>query len=101
MRRTDCEGGSPRVRYTTARFRHPAWRRRGSRVAARRTPAAGAVPVIGFLHSASDTLPDPLRGFRQGLKDTGYVEGENVAIVLHWALQLGQWAAKKTAECWS
>src|SRR5262245_3199226 len=38
MRRTDCEGGSPRVRYTTARFRHPA--RRRSRVAARRTRAA-------------------------------------------------------------
>jgi putative ABC transport system substrate-binding protein len=24
------------------------------------------MPVIGFLHSASDTPPDPLRGFRQG-----------------------------------
>jgi hypothetical protein len=57
-----------------------------------------AMPVIGFLHSASDTLPDPLRGFRQGLKDTGYVEGENAAIVHRWAVQLGQWAAKKTAE---
>src|SRR6478609_11690842 len=34
MRWTDCEGGSPRVRYTTARFYHPAWRRR-VRVAAR------------------------------------------------------------------
>jgi putative ABC transport system substrate-binding protein len=40
-----------------------------------------AMPVVGFLHSASDTLPDRLRGFRQGLKDTGYVEGENVIIV--------------------
>ncbi len=44
-----------------------------------------AMPVIGFLHSASDTAPDRLRGFRQGLKDTGYVEGENVAIVYRWA----------------
>jgi putative tryptophan/tyrosine transport system substrate-binding protein len=43
------------------------------------------MPVIGFLHSASDTLPDRLRGFRQGLKDTGYVEGENVATVYRWA----------------
>jgi putative ABC transport system substrate-binding protein len=44
-----------------------------------------AMPVIGFLHSASDTVPERLRGFRQGLKDTGFVEGENVAIVYRWA----------------
>ena len=45
-----------------------------------------AMPVIGFLHPASpDTLADRLRGFRQGLKDTGYVEGDNVAIVYGWA----------------
>ena len=40
-----------------------------------------AMPVIGFLHGqAPDTNADRLRAFRQGLKDTGYVEGENVAI---------------------
>ena len=40
-----------------------------------------AMPVIGFLHPTSpDTNADRLRAFRQGLKDTGYVEGENVAI---------------------
>ncbi|HKF12331.1 MAG TPA: hypothetical protein VKB89_27055 [Xanthobacteraceae bacterium] len=44
-----------------------------------------AMPVIGVLHSASDTLPDRFRGFRQGLKDTGYVEGENVVTVYRWA----------------
>jgi putative tryptophan/tyrosine transport system substrate-binding protein len=44
-----------------------------------------AMPVIGFLHSASDTLPDRLHGFRQGLKDTGHVEGENVATLYRWA----------------
>src|SRR5262249_2804619 len=44
-----------------------------------------AVPVIGVLHFASDTPPDRLRGFHQGLKDTGYVEGENVATVYRWA----------------
>src|SRR5262245_58567081 len=45
-----------------------------------------AMPVIGFLDSRSpDALTDRLRAFRQGLKDTGYVEGENVAIVYRWA----------------
>jgi putative tryptophan/tyrosine transport system substrate-binding protein len=45
-----------------------------------------AVPVIGFLDSTSlDVFADRLRAFRQGLKDTGYVEGENVAIVYRWA----------------
>jgi putative ABC transport system substrate-binding protein len=42
--------------------------------------------VIGFLNPASpDEFADRLRAFRQGLKDTGYVEGENVAIVYRWA----------------
>jgi putative ABC transport system substrate-binding protein len=44
------------------------------------------VPIIGFLHSQSpDGFTESLRGFRQGLKDTGYVEGENVAIEYRWA----------------
>jgi putative tryptophan/tyrosine transport system substrate-binding protein len=45
-----------------------------------------AMPVIGFLDSRSpEPLTDRLRGFRQGLKDGGYVDGENVAIVYRWA----------------
>jgi putative ABC transport system substrate-binding protein len=45
-----------------------------------------AMPVIGFLDSrVPDAVTDRLRNFRQGLKDTGYVEGENVAIVYRFA----------------
>ena len=46
----------------------------------------GAMPVIGFLDPRSpDALADRLRGFRQGLKDIGFVEGENVAVEYRWA----------------
>jgi putative ABC transport system substrate-binding protein len=45
-----------------------------------------AVPVIGWLNPASpDTFADPMRAFRQGLKETGYVEGENVVVEHAWA----------------
>jgi putative ABC transport system substrate-binding protein len=45
-----------------------------------------AMPVIGFLDSRSpDALSDRLRGFRQGLRDVGYVEGENIVIIYRWA----------------
>ena len=45
-----------------------------------------AMPVIGFLDLTSpDTFADRLRGFRQGLKDTGYIEGENVTILYRFA----------------
>ena len=38
-----------------------------------------ALPVIGWLSPISLSSAEPfLRGFREGLKDTGYVEGENV-----------------------
>jgi putative ABC transport system substrate-binding protein len=44
------------------------------------------MPVIGFLNITSpDGYAERLRGFRQGLKDTGHVEGENVAIEYRWA----------------
>ena len=45
-----------------------------------------AMPVIGFLDSRSpDGMTDRLRAFHEGLKDSGYVERENVAIEYHWA----------------
>jgi putative tryptophan/tyrosine transport system substrate-binding protein len=44
------------------------------------------VPVIGFLNSASlATYSHLLGAFRQGLKETGHVEGDNVAIEYRWA----------------
>jgi ABC-type uncharacterized transport system substrate-binding protein len=44
-----------------------------------------ALPVIGFLHSTSlDATPSTL-GFRRGLAEIGYVEGQNVAVEYRWA----------------
>src|SRR5437870_4469686 len=45
-----------------------------------------ALPIIGFLNPTSpDANAERLRAFRQGLKDTGYVERENGAIEYRWA----------------
>jgi putative ABC transport system substrate-binding protein len=45
-----------------------------------------AMPVIGFLHGASPEGYAPMMtAFRQGLKETGYVEGQNLTIEFRWA----------------
>src|SRR5712691_11583483 len=45
-----------------------------------------SMPVVGFLDPrSSDGMTERLRAFRQGLKDTGIVEGENVLIEFRWA----------------
>src|SRR6516225_2028858 len=46
-----------------------------------------ALPVIGFLNSGSaDAYPDRITAFREGLRQLGYVDGENVLVDYRWAL---------------
>ena len=52
------------------------------------SPAHAQEPrrVIGFLGSgASDAFPGALAAFSQGLKDTGFIEGNNISIEWRWA----------------
>src|SRR5262245_42112691 len=52
-----------------------------------------AMPVIGILSTWSSSEDPYLRGFRQGLSESGFVEGRNVSIELRWAAEYDQLAA--------
>jgi putative ABC transport system substrate-binding protein len=58
-----------------------------------------AMPVIGFLSTkAPDDTPNLLAAFRQGLKDTGFVEGQNVAIEYRFADNQNERLSALTAD---
>ena len=49
-------------------------------------PQSARMPVIGFLDPRSpNVIPKLLRAFREGLKETGHAEGENVSVEYRWA----------------
>jgi putative ABC transport system substrate-binding protein len=46
-----------------------------------------AMPLVGFMNigSSAESVPDTVAAFRRGLKETGFVEGQNVAVEYRWA----------------
>jgi putative ABC transport system substrate-binding protein len=61
-----------------------------------------AMPVIGFLElRSSDAMEGRLRGFRQGLRDTGNVEGDNVTIAYRWAENKDEYARARVMGYYS
>jgi putative tryptophan/tyrosine transport system substrate-binding protein len=47
--------------------------------------AQTSVPVVGFLHSSLSGRETQIAAFREGLADSGYIEGKNVVIEYRWA----------------
>jgi putative ABC transport system substrate-binding protein len=62
--------------------------------------AEPALPVIGYLSigSADDEYKNLIVPFLQGLKETGYVEGQNVAVEYRWAENCTSTVKGKTEE---
>ena len=53
--------------------------------------AQSAMPVVGVLiNRAPGAIPQYVDAFRRGLGETGYVEGQNVAIVFRWPEEEGR-----------
>jgi ABC-type uncharacterized transport system substrate-binding protein len=51
-----------------------------------RAQQAANLPTVGFIGSDTpDTYADRLRAFRLGLKSTGFIESQNVAVEYRWA----------------
>ena len=58
-----------------------------------------AMPVIGLLNATSpEANTERMRAFRQGLKEVGYVEGDNVAIEYRWAASQNNQLPELAAE---
>src|SRR6516165_11304211 len=62
--------------------------------------AQQAMPVIGFLDVRSpDALGVRMRAFHQGLKETGFVEGDNLSILYRFAENRSDRLAELAADC--
>ena len=58
---------------------------RRQRGRSQRTRSRPATPVIGFLSSRSPGKASVVAAFRQGLRETGFIEGQNLGIAFRWA----------------
>src|SRR5215471_3712957 len=52
-----------------------------------RAQQSGPMPLVGFMNinNSAESFPEGVAAFRRGLKETGFVEGQNVAVEYRWA----------------